>query len=169
MRCPILPVGENVTMTLPADPEFVKQLQEALVRAGQPVPVNGTYGPETARAIRAFQDAHPDRTGVDRALETMDPRFRYASCATYVALGLDCTSVFCSPAIWGPIVGDPQRAFALCAAVAAAADRGLIQLSCPLPSRPPPRPGISWVVATAVTLGVLLGVPVLVRSVRRRR
>lgn len=166
MNCPILPVGDVVTGTLPADKEFVRQLQQALRRAGEdPGTIDGLYGPRTAAALRSFQDKHPDLTGIDRALEVVDRRFRYASCATYRALGLGCGSVFCSPAIWAPIVGSEQAALLLCAAVAAAADRGLVNLSCPLPPETPRRTPL-WAALAAIAVSVV-GVPMLARWLRR--
>ena len=166
MRCPILPVGQVVTGPLQVDPAFVRELQQALRRAGESVPVNGEYGPQTAEALRSFQDKHPDTTGIDRALEIVDSRFRYASCATYRALGLRCESVYCSPAVWGPIVGSEQAALILCAAVAAAADQGLISLSCPLPPITA-RPFPLWA-AGVITATILVGVPLAARSLARR-
>lgn len=163
MNCPILPVGDVVTGVLPADATFVRQLQEALRRAGEnPGPINGQYGPATAAALRSYQDKHPDTTGIDRALEIVDRRFRYASCATYRALGLRCERVFCSPAIWGPIVGSEQAGLLLCAAVATAADQGLINLSCPLPPVTPRR--LPWWAAVAITVAVIIGAPMAART-----
>lgn len=37
--------------------EDVRRLQEALVRAGHRVTLDGVFGPETARAVKAFQQA----------------------------------------------------------------------------------------------------------------
>ena len=152
--CPILPVGESVREVLPVPADLTREIQERLKAKGfDPGPVDGKYGPKTAQALARFQDANPEQTGIDRALEIVDRRFRYASCATLNALGLRCSQVTCSPAIWAPIVGSDQAALLLCAAVAAAADRGLISLSCPLPAQPP-APGIPvwWVIAGTVGL-----------------
>ena len=162
MNCPILPVGDVVTSPLTVDQQFVRQLQLALRAAGEnPGPINGIYGPQTAAALRAFQDKHPDQTGIDRALEVVDRRFRYASCATYRALGLRCTSVYCSPVAWGPVVGSEQTALLLCAAVATAADQGLISLSCPLP------PPVPWRTVLAATIAVIVVVPLVAQRVGR--
>lgn len=139
--CPILPVGESVKDELPVEKTLVQDVQRLLVSEGlDPGPVDGRYGPRTAGALATFQDRHPGETGVDRALEAaVDARFRYASCATLNALGVECSRVTCDPQVWAPVIGSEMGALALCAAVAAAADRGLISLSCPLPPKEPAR------------------------------
>lgn len=162
--CPILPAGDSVREVLPIDESLVLDIQRLLVAAGlDPGPLDGRYGPRTASALAAFQDAHPGETGIDRALEAaVDSRFRYASCATLNALGVECSRVTCDPQVWAPVLGSEMGALALCAAVAAAADRGIISLSCPLPEPKPVRaPGwVAWVTAGAGLLGpfVIVGV-----------
>lgn len=145
MRCPILLTG-SVTKVI-AQGDFVRQVQEALARRGfDPGPIDGLYGPKTAAALNSFQVANLD-TFPDRAWAPLMPQgVSVAACATYRALGMDCTEVFCDIGILTAWLGDTAKAAAICTAVALAADQKVISLRCPgggLPGLPPLPPGPS--------------------------
>lgn len=172
---PILPVGQSVHSALPVPSSFVLQLQQALQAEGYAVVANGTYGPQTADALRSFQQAHPMETGIDQALATLgikdafgNPLY-FASGATYQALGLCIDRVTCNANIWAPVLGSNEAAVAACVAVGLAADQGLISLTFPLPpdclpAPPPPDGGLVERGKVFLPLLIVVGIALLGRG-----
>jgi len=119
---PILRVGEAVDRVIYRG-FFVKALQQALVNAGYDVGeagIDGLYGPDTAAALKAFQDNHPDARELDQ-LPGYIP-YQIAGCHTYRALGLDVWTSYCR----GGVSADG----ATCDDVMAADAQGLVSLKC---------------------------------------
>ena len=129
MRCPILVTG-NISRVI-AQGDFIRQIQQLLAAAGHnPGPIDGMYGPQTAQALRAFQSANVS-TLADQAWSHVLPgSVAVAACATYRALGIPCTEVYCDIGIISAWLGDTGKATAACVAVATAADQGIISLRC---------------------------------------
>lgn len=171
MECPILPVGSAVTQTLPVPAELAQAIGRALAERGYLATASGTYDPATAQALARFQDDHPVETGADAVLgsATGQSGLRFASCATYAALRLPCTRVRWSVAVWEPILGR-EAAIGAGAALALAADQGLVNLSCPAP--PPGGDGGGGIVSPAGggmgAVLLLLGLGALLLSRRTR-
>lgn len=142
MECPILPVGSSVTAFLPVPTGVVQAIRQALVARGYRDPGDDRYGPALADELARFQSDHPMETAGDQLLgQIIGAQFAFASCATFSALGLGCTRVYWNVGIWEPILGR-EAAIAAGAALALAADRGIISLSCPAPppTQPPTQP-----------------------------
>lgn len=128
MQCPMLPL-ENVT-TVILEGNFVELLQQALKHRGfYHGPIDKRYGPETAAALRAFQDSRPVSTFEDQVYRLVNVRL--AGCATYRALGLPCDSVY-------PMLGVTGDDLTV-AAIVAAITSGQLRPECGirLPSLPP--------------------------------
>lgn len=141
MDCPILPVGESVTQVLPVPSELARALNQALASRGYLSGSLEGYDRVSAVALGNFQRDNPVQTGADAALATITgiSHLRFASCATYAALGIPCDRVSWSVGIWAPIIGR-EAAIAAGGAIALASDQGLLSLRCPV-TAPPPLPG----------------------------
>lgn len=156
---PILPVGGTVDRVVYRG-FFVKALQQALVEAGYDVGeagIDGLYGPDTAAALKAFQDDHPEARELDQ-LPGYIP-YQVAGCHTYRALGLDVWTSYCR----GGVSADGDT----CDRVMAADAHGLISLKCVTieeqpPEVPHPRlPAPSWLdwrtIALVAGAGLVMG------------
>lgn len=139
MLCPLLPVTD-VDRPLPADRDFIVRLQMALKsearRMSQPAwdpgPVTGVYGPETARALDAFQRTLPVDTALDQLFRIAGRG--YAGCATYRRLGLPCEGVV-------PVLGvTASDAIVAAMMVALSAQFGVPHIPCGPSVPPPPAP-----------------------------
>lgn len=127
---PLLPVGETVDRVIYRG-FFVKALQQALVNAGYDVGeagIDGLYGPDTAAALKAFQDDHPDARDQDQ-LPGYIP-YQVAGCRTYRALGLDVWTSYCR--------GNVSADGVTCDDVMAADAQGLVSLKCVTVEGEPP-------------------------------
>lgn len=131
MECPILPVGAAVGSFLPVPTGVAQAIRQALLNKGYADPGDDRYGPAMAQELARFQRDHPTKTAGDQLIgQAIGAQYAFASCATFFALGLNCTRVYWDVGIWEPILGQ-GAAFAAGAALALAADRGVVNLSCP--------------------------------------